>query len=509
MEDYQFLYSNFGQPEKLKDNQDHLFQIPEVIIVEDEDNLRNSLKKIIEKKMGLNVRTFADPLSCLDYNFETDRSYCLLTDISFSQAIDGLKLIDILKERSIRFTAIAMTGFASVETAILATKKGVFHYLTKPFEISHLLDLLKRAFYEELSISEDFFNKSENVKFSNVDNPRSDSLKLIEMPKKEDFFCGIVGRSKKMKKVFERIEKVSQSDSTVFISGASGTGKELVAKALHNLSLRASRPLVSVNCGAIPGELLESELFGHKKGAFTGAISDRKGKFELANTGSIFLDEIGDMPLILQVKLLRVLQGREVEPVGGSQSIPIDVRIITATHRNLEESVSRGEFREDLFYRLNVIPITIPSLAERKDDISILIGHFLNRYVSADGSNNISFEKDALDCLYDYDWPGNVRELENLIERLVILKGGNTISLADLPRKFLGTQSGFELFDFELPQEGVNLKKFVVELEKSFIDQALKRTNGNKNQASKLLGLNRTTLIEKIKKNERSPLLDL
>ena len=315
-------------------------------------------------------------------------------------------------------------------------------------------------------------------------------------------FCGMIGRSPQMKKVFERIQKVAASDSTVLVTGPSGTGKELVANAIHHLSIRKPGPMVSVNCGAIPAELLESELFGHEKGAFTGAISSRKGRFELANQGTIFLDEIGDMPLLLQVKLLRVLQNRTIERVGATITTPIDVRIVTATHRDLEKRVQEGDFREDLFYRLNVIPIRIPSLKERREDIPLLISHFLGRFVSADGRNRIDFDDEALEVLMSYDWPGNVRELENLIERLVILRGGGVVGARDLPAKFLEGRPGIISTSsmITLPQDGLDLKQVLGEIEDSLIAQALERTDGNKNQASKLLRVNRTTLIEKMKK---------
>ncbi|MFW5887519.1 MAG: sigma-54 interaction domain-containing protein, partial [Bacteriovoracia bacterium] len=287
------------------------------------------------------------------------------------------------------------------------------------------------------------------------------------------------------------------------ITGASGTGKELVANSIHVLSQRTNERKISVNCGAIPSELLESELFGHIKGAFTGAISNRIGRFEAANGGTIFLDEIGDMPLLLQVKLLRVLQNRQIEPVGGNRPIDVDVRIIAATHRDLDKAVQEKKFREDLYYRLNVIPIKLPLLKERREDIPLLISHFLNRFVSADGSNNLRFTEDALELLIGYDWPGNVRELENLIERLVILRGGNLIKPEDLPAKIYRNNpmaTSFYRNIFELPEDGVDLKQVLSDIEDSLIEQALSKTGGNKNQASKLLQLNRTTLIEKMKK---------
>ncbi len=492
-------------------------RLPEVYLVEDDRVLGTTIKKYLEKKLALTVHFFLTPTECL---LELDKKiksetvvnqipFCLITDISFEVGgSDGLLLIDLLKERGHQFVPIVMTGFASIETAINATKKGVFHYLTKPFELDVLCDLVTKAFTKKLNVPESFFTaeaatQKAVVQTSTPTSHLFQSKFKIEAPGPDDIFCGMVGRSKQMKQVFERIKKVAASDSTVFISGPSGTGKELVANALHNLSARKSHNMVSVNCGAIPSELLESELFGHEKGAFTGAISSRKGRFELAHRGTIFLDEIGDMPLLLQVKILRVLQNRVIERVGSTETTEIDVRIITATHRNLEDAVAEGNFREDLYYRLNVIPIKIPALKERREDIPLMISYFLSKFVSADLRNNIEFDDEALELLISYDWPGNVRELENLIERLVILKGGSLIRVSDLPAKFLKTNpTHVESYKslITLPDDGVDLKQLLSDIEDSLINQALEVTGGNKNQASKLLSMNRTTLIEKMKK---------
>ena len=490
-------------------------KLPDIYLVEDDRVLGTTIKKYLEKKLNLTVHYYLSPTECL---LELDKKiknetvvnqmpFCLITDISFEAGgSDGLLLIDLLKERGHHFVSIVMTGFASIETAINATKKGVFHYLTKPFELEILSDLVTKAFTKKLNIPQSAFAASEGITLKATTAPAPhlfQSKFKIEAPTADDIFCGMVGRSKQMKQVFERIKKVAASDSTVFISGPSGTGKELVANALHNLSPRKSHNMVSVNCGAIPSELLESELFGHEKGAFTGAISSRKGRFEMAHRGTIFLDEIGDMPLLLQVKLLRVLQNRVIERVGSTEVTDIDVRIITATHRNLEESVQEGNFREDLYYRLNVIPIKIPALCERREDIPLMISYFLSKFVSADGRNNIEFDDETLELLITYEWPGNVRELENLIERLVILKGGNQIKVSDLPAKFVkAAPQNLDSYKnvISLPDDGVDLKQLLSDIEDSLINQALELTGGNKNQASKLLSMNRTTLIEKMKK---------
>ncbi len=510
MKEFDFLHATFES----EDGQIQEKPLPTIYLVEDDQILGRAVQRYLKKSLGLEVVFFDNPNSCIEYLQKEKLSnpdmqpFCLVSDISFNEGgTDGLLLIDLLKEKGLEFVSIVMTGFASIETAIMATKKGVFHYLTKPFELEVLSDLVVKALTLKLGIPKEKLTQAKKQQESDAAKkaplgPYSTKVTL-ESPKEDDVFCGMIGRSHHMKQVFERISKVAASDSTILINGPSGTGKELVARAIHLLSPRSKNDLVSVNCGAIPGELLESELFGHVKGAFTGAISDRKGRFEMANQGTIFLDEIGDMPLLLQVKLLRVLQNREIERVGANSTTPIDVRIITATHRDLEKAVADNNFREDLFYRLNVIPVQLPALADRREDIPLLISFFLSRFVSADGRNNIDFADDVLEILLTYDWPGNVRELENLIERLVILRGGNTVKVSDLPAKFLhhrpDKQQAYNSL-ISLPDAGLDLKKTLSEIEDSLIVQALELTGGNKNQASKLLHMNRTTLIEKMKK---------
>jgi two-component system response regulator PilR (NtrC family) len=499
MDDMNFLHQSFDGSK--------VANFPPIIIVEDDKLLGLSIKKYLEQTLKLEVNLFTSSEELLmgfAKNHPKEQPFLLVTDISLEQGSDGLLLIDILKDKGFEFVSIVMTGFASIETAIAATKKGVFHYLTKPFELENLKKLVISALQTKLSavLPREIVSEGEGV-FADGHRGRIPSKLKIDRPTVEDQFEGMIGRSRAMRDVFDRIQKVAKTDSTILIMGPSGTGKELVASAIHKLSSRGSKNRVSVNCGAIPGELLESELFGHMKGAFTGAISSRKGRFELAQNGTVFLDEIGDMPQLLQVKLLRVLQERQIEPVGSSENIDIDVRVIAATHRDLEKAVLEGKFREDLFYRLNVIPIRMPALKERREDIPLLISHFLDRFVSADRSNEISFASLTMDLLMGYDWPGNVRELENVIERLVILRGGNEILPEDLPAKIfrsnpLATHTYKTLF--ELPEPGVDLKQILSDIEDSLIMQAMNRTGGNKNQASKLLSLNRTTLIEKMKK---------
>jgi transcriptional regulator with GAF, ATPase, and Fis domain len=315
-------------------------------------------------------------------------------------------------------------------------------------------------------------------------------------------FSGIVSNCPEMRKIFSVIEKVAKTRSTVLVLGESGTGKELIARALHALSGRSGK-LVPVNCGAIPEDILESELFGHEKGSFTGAVSSRVGRFQLADNGTIFLDEIGEMSPKLQVKLLRVLQEKKVDPVGSTRSIDVDVRVVAATNKDLAEEVKAGRFREDLYYRLQVVPVNLPALRERDGDVALLAQHFLARHAEELGRENLSFSPSAMSALCSYSWPGNVRELENLVERLAILNDADEIE-ADVLPEYLKEESrapiSLSLSDVTLPSSGVDFNALVAEYENKLISTALTQTNGNKKAAAKLLGLNRTTLVEKIKK---------
>jgi len=332
----------------------------------------------------------------------------------------------------------------------------------------------------------------------------------------------IIGESPQIREVFDIVGRAAASQSTVMIYGESGTGKELIARALHLNSPRASKPFIAVNCAAIPHDLLESELFGYEKGAFTGAVNTRIGRMELANKGTIFLDEIGDMPPTLQVKLLRVLAEREIDRIGSTKSTPIDIRVITATHRNLEAAIEEGQFREDLYYRLNIIPLNLPPLRARKTDIPLLAAHFLKQCNVSGSSKTISDE--AMNVLVNYSWPGNIRELANFVERMVVLSISSTITPRDLPDKVLGEfprekwtplekgpepdgnpgqilqQSLKQSFHVGIPDEGINLKKIVEDFEKELLIEALEKTGWVKNKAAILLNLNRTTLVEKLKK---------
>ena len=326
----------------------------------------------------------------------------------------------------------------------------------------------------------------------------------------------IVGNSHKLKEALKIVDKVAKTDATVLVTGESGTGKELIVREIHKKSSRANKPFVPINCGAIPKELLESELFGHEKGAFTHAIRSRPGRFELANGGTLFLDEIAELDVYLQVKLLRAIQEKEFERVGGTRTIKVDVRIIAATNKDLEKEVEKGNFREDLFYRLNVVNISIPPLRERKDDILLLANYFLKKFCSQNSKKTFKLEKEVEQALLNYSWPGNVRELENLMERLSILCDNDTVTLEDLPSKILNksiyrddTKIGtptFEEFTYPtlntLKKLNMNLKQLLEEIENRLIVEALEKSKGVKNRAAQLLGLKRTTLIEKLKKKK-------
>jgi sigma-54 specific flagellar transcriptional regulator A len=318
-------------------------------------------------------------------------------------------------------------------------------------------------------------------------------------------FHNIIGQSSKMREVFDLVQKVADCDSTILLNGETGTGKGMVARAIHARSKRRNKPFISINCGAIPENLLESELFGHVRGAFTGATSSKQGKFEVADGGTILLDEIGDMSSDLQVKVLKVLEEGEFEQVGGSKTIKVDVRIIAATHRDLCEEVQKGNFREDLYYRLYVIPIILPSLRDRKSDIPYLIAHFMEHSNQKNDRDVKEVTEEALAMMMSYSWPGNVRELKNMVERLVVLKGAGKISMRDLPPELKSTQKYEPSTTIEISDEGICLNSAVTEFEKALILQSLEKTKWVKNKAAKLLHLNRTTLVEKIKRHHLQP----
>jgi DNA-binding NtrC family response regulator len=465
-----------------------------ILVVDDEVSIRKALSKALERE-GYLVTAVKSKAEASAVARETVFQL-LLCDLSLPDG-NGLQLIQELKHGNPELAAIVVTGNGSVESAIQATKEGVFHYVTKPFNIDEVLTLVGKALkLEELSVENKALKQALHRKY-NFDN--------------------FIGDSSAMMQVFSMIEKVANSNSTVLITGESGTGKELVARALHYHSDRSDKTFVPVNCGAIPAGLLESELFGHVKGSFTGAIANRPGRFQAADGGTMFLDEIGEMSPDLQVKLLRALQSQMIEPVGSMRPIEVDTRIIAATNVDLEKAVVDRRFREDLYYRLNVIPIVMPPLRERRGDIPLLINHFLQVYNEEKKCDVIMRSEEVMNVLMAYEWPGNVRELENLVQRMVVLKGRGEIEVRDLPQKFFLSKQGSAVFaaqtiaqgvedflNFELPQDGVDLKALVNSFEDHLLKQALQRTGGNKNKASELLKMNRTTLVEKLKKKQLS-----
>jgi len=450
-----------------------------ILIAEDDASNRENLLELL-KECGYEVSAFPDGQQAFQ-EFVENRYDLLITDLKMPQ-MGGMELLRLSKEVDPDCVVIIMTGYATVDSAVEAMKLGAFDYITKPLKEEMVKLIVERALsYGRL--------RRENVYLRDQVRERYDFGKLI-------------GYSEAMKRVFATIEKVAPSDSTVLIYGESGTGKELVARAIHFNSDRKNYPLVAVNCGAIPEELLESELFGHEKGAFTGAIKGKVGRFELAQGGTIFLDEIGDMSPALQVKLLRVIQERQFERIGGLKTITCDVRIIAATNQDLEKAVAERRFREDLFYRLNVIPIYLPPLRERKIDIPILANHFLKRFNQLKRKTVRKISPEVQKVFLQYPWPGNVRELQNLIERLVVMKEEGEITVEDLPTKMQAyARQGSEREDYQtLPEEGIDFNEMVSNFEKELLLKALEKCGGVKNKAAKLLNLNRTTLVEKLKK---------
>lgn len=403
----------------------------------------------------------------------------LITDLEKAET-DALALLATVKETTPDVSVILLADQDHLDDHYKSKIPGSCLLLSKPLQESAFMKTL-----EEIA------------------SQKAESKKSSESAGSQDSaFGNIIGVSDAMKDIFGIITKVSKSDSTIVIYGESGTGKELVARAIHYSSDRKKHPIIPVNCGAIPEDLLESELFGHEKGAFTGAIRNRPGRFELAHDGTIFLDEIGDMSPSLQVKLLRVIQERNFERIGGIKTIEADVRIIAATNQNLEQAVTEKRFREDLFYRLNVIPIHLPPLRQRGDDIMLLVGYFLKKFNDSKKKQVTGLSSEVIRIFMGYPWPGNVRELENLMEMLVVMKEEGEITVEDLPRRILqakGRDAAFDS-DIELPDEGINFNEIVEQFEKNLLLKALKKTEGVKNRAAKLLNLNRTTLVEKLKR---------
>lgn len=449
-----------------------------MLIVDPEDESRAHIASFL-KEQGCGVVEVRDGETALGI-LHAQRIDVLITELRLPR-IDGLAFLKKLKAEHPELPVLVVTGHATVGTAVKAMKAGAEDFLTKPVNTEEMKHLLQAIL---------------------VKHSRQRPVRHTENP--AEFHSGIIGTSPAMRKVYKLIDKLAAVDSTVIIYGESGTGKELVARAIHAKSRRADHPLVPVNCGAIPEELLESELFGHEKGSFTSAYRTRIGRFELAKGGTIFLDEIGDMSPTLQVKILRVLQEHEFERVGGIKPIKADIRVIAATHRDLEKAVAEGKFREDLYYRLNVVPIYLPPLRERTSDIPLLVEHFVRLFSRAKGKPIEKVTGRAMECFMNYHWPGNVRELQNIIERLVILNETGTIDADDLPEKMVQRQDTSER-NVSIPtvlpsDQHCSFATMVTNFERQLILQALEQSAGVKNKAAKLLNMNRTTLVEKMKK---------
>lgn len=433
-----------------------------LLIVDDEESVRDSLYNwFIED--GFQVQCAANAKEALTM-VETEDFDIIITDIKMP-GMDGLEMHRRIRALNKEAIVIIMTAFASVETAVQALKDGAFDYVTKPFDPDDLSHLIRNA-AQQISL------KSENETLKN---------KVISLENIED----LIGNSKAMIEVLKQVESVAQSNSSVIITGESGTGKELIARAIHSNSSRKFFPLVTVHCGALSEDLLESELFGHEKGAFTGAMYNRKGRFEMADGGTIFLDEIATISSKMQIELLRVLESKSFVRVGGSKELKSDFRVICATNRDLKKMVEEGIFREDLYYRLNVVNITIPPLRERVDDIPILVDYFIRKYCTSMSRDLISIDAAALQRIEEYDFPGNVRELENMIERAIVIGNGKEIRLKDLPlEKDIISDSNDSLY----------------EIEKKYVAQTLNKYDWNISRTAKVLKIDRVTLYNKIKK---------
>jgi two-component system response regulator AtoC len=445
-----------------------------VLIIDDEENFRHMLSVIL-KKEGYDVEAALNGEEALQ-KIGLSPFDQILCDIRMPK-MDGLQFLHEVKKMGVDSAIIMMSAYGTVDIAIEAIKLGAYDYISKPFKPDEIILTLKKAEERERLRRENEFLRKE--------------------VKKEYSFENIISKNKMMQRIFEVIKKVAQYKSTILITGESGTGKELVARALHYSSDRAQKPFIPVNCGAIPENLLESELFGHAKGAFTDAIRTKKGLFEEADEGTLFLDEIGELPGQLQVKLLRVLQDGEIRRVGESKSIKINVRIVAATVKDLTKEVNEGRFRDDLFYRLNVLPIQIPPLRERKEDIPLLTSHFIKKYSQAMNKNVVGIDSKALEALMNYKWYGNVRELENTIERAIVLADGENIELENLPAEIQNFQDEIQLEP--LAEEEYSIKKASRFLEMTLIKKGLKKTKGNHTHAAKLLEISHRALLYKIK----------
>jgi len=447
-----------------------------IIIIEDNSTMRLGIEETLRRE-GYNTISFDNGLSALNH-FKKHPAELAIIDLKM-EPMNGIEVLEKIKALNLQAEVLMISAYGTVDDAVKAMHLGAADFMTKPFSPDELRMRVKNIF-EKISNSK----KIETLVEQN---------KLLETELFEGFE-EIIGKSSSMQKIFLLIDQISQTESTVLINGESGTGKELVARAIHSKSNRSENPFIKINCGALNDNLLESELFGHEKGAFTGAIKQKKGRFELADKGTLFLDEIGDVSGAMQVKLLRVIQEGEFERVGGEQTIKTSVRIIAATNKNLGKLITEGKFREDLYYRLSVILLSIPSLRERKDDIPLLVEHFLKKSAVKNGVEQKVVDQESINLLKEYSWPGNIRELENLVERLTVISEGKVIDSELIARHLfsgIGMANSFE----NLP-----LEEALCNFEKSLIVQAMKKSDGVKNRAAKMLGIGTSVLYYKLEK---------
>ncbi|MGE3277583.1 MAG: sigma-54-dependent transcriptional regulator [Vicinamibacterales bacterium] len=453
-----------------------------VLVIDDEEIMREILETLLTRE-GYSVRL----ASTGQEGVELARTLpfdAVITDVMMP-GLDGLQVLDEIHRHDDELPVIMITAYASMENAISAMKRGAFDYITKPFKNDEVLVVLRNAVERRRLMAE-------NVALRQ------------NLQARHHKFSGIIGKSSRMRQVFDLIIQAAPSRSTILITGESGTGKELVARAIHTNSARADKSFVTVNSGNLPPDLLESTLFGHVKGAFTGAVYPKKGLFDLADKGSIFFDEIGNVPLETQAKLLRVMQEREFMRLGGMETIKVDVRIIAATNVDLKQEMEEGRFREDLFYRLHVISLQLPALRERKEDIPLLVQFFLDKYGEENGRTSLELAPEALDLLMEYDWPGNVRELENVIERAVVLSPGQRIGTELIPENVRRSPS-YQTPQVVMPAEGVSLKEVTAAYERQWIESALEAAGGVQKRAAELLHIKPTTLNEMIKRYDIRP----
>jgi len=446
-----------------------------ILVVDDDQGMREFLDIVLSRE-GFQVITAADGKEAFSLCRKNDFDLAI-TDLKMPK-IDGIALLKKIKETSPQTPVIVITGYASGETAISAMQEGAYDYLEKNFDVDELVTTVRDAL------------KSRDAKAVAVTEPAKD----------DESFDDMIGTSRQMRKIFERIRKVSQSTANVLILGESGTGKELVSQAIHNHSPRRGNPFVVINCGGIPETLLESEFFGYMKGSFSGAYMNKPGLFETAHTGTVFLDEVGELSPFLQVKLLRVVQNRKFRRIGGTEDITVDVRIIAATNQDLEKKVHEGEFREDLYYRLNVVPVRLPSLRERREDIPLLVDHFIEKYSTGRDKARKKISSYALSLLMEYPFPGNIRELENIIERSMALETGNIILPESLIIRDEAKGSDDNSVTVRFNENGMDINETLKDVERFIITRALEKTNGSKAKAADLLQVSFDSLRYRIEK---------